>query len=940
MKQDCDRVESIDETRWDAFISYSRQDSSFAKYLVGRLDRQGLEAWIDVEDIPPAQIWRDELRRAIISSHSFIFVISPMSLKSRHCTQELEVAREHRKHLVPLLWRAYEEGQLAEDSPLLESQLLDFTEVGDDLQASQVDPLVEQLAAALRDEYNWRRQGTEYLVRAEVWRTENGPFLHRTELDGAHEWIRKGARMMPGPSELQIDYIHGSGDHHLAVAQSWQALYRKTKARQLSAQARQRVFDTPDLALLLAAEAHETQDLPQTRRALLHCLGVHRRLVTTLHELQAGKIRAVAISPDRSRLAATDIETLMVWDLQTFESFRRIDVSFDALTFGASADELILAKEGTIKIAGIQPGNLTGRDLAGHNARIYALACDPIRHRLASGDSDGQGFVWDLTDGERIEFRSDGPIHQIAWMPDGKSLVSCEGAMLRARPVEDPDQVTFEFQFEGDVAALDASPTGSWIVAAGPLQGREQLLCIDTLSGQSRLIPSLERQWLFRDLRFTHDNLFVTAGGGAKHAFSFGFDMVGSASGIISNLPRAEENIAVWQIESGIQPDSLLSGSTHEVSTIARSPDGDWVAAGGYEKKVYVWAPRTLSCLPSRGYETERPVVCVTTSSESDELAAAHADGAITLLSIQKNGTSMRTFHTESASIQRLVHRNNLILGLGGDDAVAIWETGTGREITRQPSPHQGAVSGLAWSPNRRFAATCGNDGAVLLLDGETLERSAHLQDEGPTAYGMALASPGEAPGPPQRWPFSCVLFSHDEKFVYAGTEGGQVLAWNTESGSQQSLDIKSGPSLNDLALSPDGACLVGVTQNMLVVWDLNQPEVDPEERSGHTDSILYAVFHPDGSSFVSCAKDGLLLWLREESEPLGWVSITHGAGPIVFSHDGELLVRGDGKGGIITWSMDPEKWIHYAQSKAHRSLNSGERAIYLDAEPEPDLPD
>ena len=62
----------------DAFISYSRTDArEFVVRLREALVEHGKEPWVDLEEIPPASLWEDELRQAIAKSDSFVFVISP-----------------------------------------------------------------------------------------------------------------------------------------------------------------------------------------------------------------------------------------------------------------------------------------------------------------------------------------------------------------------------------------------------------------------------------------------------------------------------------------------------------------------------------------------------------------------------------------------------------------------------------------------------------------------------------------------------------------------------------------------------------------------------------------------------------------------------------------------------------------------------------------------
>src|SRR5690606_24719165 len=61
--------------------------------------------WIDWEDIPPVADWRQEIHTGIDQADDFVFIISPDSVESQVCTEELARAIEYNKRLVPLLYR-------------------------------------------------------------------------------------------------------------------------------------------------------------------------------------------------------------------------------------------------------------------------------------------------------------------------------------------------------------------------------------------------------------------------------------------------------------------------------------------------------------------------------------------------------------------------------------------------------------------------------------------------------------------------------------------------------------------------------------------------------------------------------------------------------------------------------------------------------------------
>ena len=78
----------------DVFISYSRKDKAFVQQLHNTLITQEREVWVDWADIPLTSDWWAEIKAGIESAHNFIFVISPDSITSEVCDQELNHAQK------------------------------------------------------------------------------------------------------------------------------------------------------------------------------------------------------------------------------------------------------------------------------------------------------------------------------------------------------------------------------------------------------------------------------------------------------------------------------------------------------------------------------------------------------------------------------------------------------------------------------------------------------------------------------------------------------------------------------------------------------------------------------------------------------------------------------------------------------------------------------
>ncbi|MBD2059564.1 toll/interleukin-1 receptor domain-containing protein [Oculatella sp. FACHB-28] len=96
---------STDGTDQDVFISYSRADKTFVKSLYEKLSATGRGAWVDWEDIPITAEWWREIEAGIESTNTFVFIISPASVQSKVCRQEIDHAVFNHKRLLPIVWR-------------------------------------------------------------------------------------------------------------------------------------------------------------------------------------------------------------------------------------------------------------------------------------------------------------------------------------------------------------------------------------------------------------------------------------------------------------------------------------------------------------------------------------------------------------------------------------------------------------------------------------------------------------------------------------------------------------------------------------------------------------------------------------------------------------------------------------------------------------------
>jgi hypothetical protein len=86
-----------------AFISYSRADSEFALKLAQDLKAAGIPVWLDQLDIRPGHEWDDAIEAALTGATRVIMILSPTSVASRNVRNEIAVALDEGKDILPIL---------------------------------------------------------------------------------------------------------------------------------------------------------------------------------------------------------------------------------------------------------------------------------------------------------------------------------------------------------------------------------------------------------------------------------------------------------------------------------------------------------------------------------------------------------------------------------------------------------------------------------------------------------------------------------------------------------------------------------------------------------------------------------------------------------------------------------------------------------------------
>ncbi|NEO51989.1 MAG: TIR domain-containing protein [Okeania sp. SIO3B5] len=170
----------------DVFVSYSRADSDFARQLNDALQTQGKTTWFDQESIATGTDFQQEIYRGIEQSDNFLFIISPESVNSPYCADEVEYAKSLNKRFVTVLHRKVNPAELHPE--LAKVQWLDFNQYGGDFSAN-----FTELVRTLNIDREYVREHTKILHKALEWNQRNKTIdllLRGSEYTRAYEWLQ------------------------------------------------------------------------------------------------------------------------------------------------------------------------------------------------------------------------------------------------------------------------------------------------------------------------------------------------------------------------------------------------------------------------------------------------------------------------------------------------------------------------------------------------------------------------------------------------------------------------------------------------------------------------------------------------------------------------------------------------------------------------------
>jgi WD40 repeat protein/energy-coupling factor transporter ATP-binding protein EcfA2 len=645
-------------------------------------------------------------------------------------------------------------------------------------------------------------------------------------------------------------------------------------SRQLAAEAINNINNRLDLSLLLGLEAYQIEPTVEARRSLLQSVQASPNLISFLYGNRS-TARALSFGADGKTLASANEDgTLTLWNVDkngTEKKYQRLDSLLNKSD--AHVTRVALSAERTWLATANREGNVTlWNTVTGQSSPINF---EPEKRAASRPQSDASSVTKEVT--------------SLAFSPDGQQLVSV-------------------FSYKDNVSAYNV------------------VVLSNTATGESQTIPE-------ENLKDNNGDIY-----NPNYVRSVAF----SPDAKILAMGNQGGKIILWNVEKrqpfGNEIDTQRyrgqDEEKHGIRSLAFSPDGKILAAGGEDKSATLWdvsrpelaslkrdAPilnghaGAVTALAFTRQEIDKENVLILASGGDDKLInlwrvsdiSDKPSGPKELSNFQGRPIPLTRLTAHSFPVASLVFSpdGERLASSGEDKSVILWNTGARLQLVQTKTLPQRASFSIAASPDgKKFAIGHDGDGFITLIDSSNLNRLDEISVR-PRSNATGESNGEQNPQSDNLLKTGNIVvgrlaFSPDGKRLAS-------LASNAESSQINVLDLTTGRDWLSI--------LLGLRVQDRPRFILSIPVEDGRSIAFSPDSQKLAVSKGDTSIVLLDVKTG---------QPLQ--SLTGSTGVVTsmaFSSDGRFLASESTDFSVVLWSLPEGKQINLPSGSVRQPPDS-----------------
>lgn len=342
----------------------------------------------------------------------------------------------------------------------------------------------------------------------------------------------------------------------------------------------------------------------------------------------------------------------------------------------------------------------------------------------------------------------------------------------------------------------------------------------------------------------------------------------------------------VWDAETG---QMILELENARPRSVAYSPDGRWIATGGYEN--------------------------------------------IAKLYVAETGALVRTFSGNDGLIHAIIFSpdgTRVVTG-GGDTTIRIWDVATAAPVGTIRG-HGASINFISFAPDGRRIASSDSAGMIHVWDTAAIEQITTVQTNG-LSFAFSPDSKRIAVGcqPGGAWMIrtdslvedrvlpatECrkIAYSPDGQQIAAASSDGVIELWDVVTGKLLRRLIGHTGEIESMTYSPDGTRLASSsgTDNSVRLWDATtgEPQHVLYAYEGPSDVDIPGIaFRHDGKQLAavtsaSASIDGVNIWDVQTGSLLRTLTAGADMECVTYSSDDKRIVAGGRDGLLHAWNAD-----------------------------------
>ena len=611
-----------------------------------------------------------------------------------------------------------------------------------------------------------------------------------------------------------------------------------------------------------------------------------------------GSVRAIQFSPDGRWLAIGTSATLELYDAQTYQFNRIIEMNVDALEFSPDGSEMLVADEDLLYRVDSTTGQVV-ETLTGSEYPASDLAYSSDGKQIASIDVRGVVRLWEKCQ-KAFTFR---PMHPrwgdyaLLFSPDGQQLI------VGAYDIEiwdiDTVELVGEFFSRSRVTSLALHPDETQF-AAGTEEGQIEFWSLQTanrtalIDGNDIEVEGFREKIEVDSLAFSPNGQTLIVG---FHDSVIGVwdtvNQIWTRSWITKT--RLDEEFKGWEGTTGVSPDYEIR---RWPSHLTLSRDGKTVVAladryanvgrwevdtgklvGRFEEYAFS-SMLGFSADGGRFATTHWGIVRVWNTVTTEIIAEIQYDNGSYAVAFSPDGKYVGIAHA--------------------DRRITVWDVDT--VTVKHVLPGAGWNRAITFSPDSRLVAAVTFSPVIRVWNVETGEKIAELEERDVSiSYGA-------------------LRFSPDGKW-FAGAGNNIIVIWETEGFTLQhfirGLSATNG-YINSLEFDPDSRWIAGYTgrpEYEIKFWNIETEEIDLELPTGTAQTVG---FSPDGRWFATSIygpdwdthAPGVQIWDTRTGQLLAKLSSPYRQ--IIFSPDGMTVAVAFDGGRIRLVPIEAEPYMSH----------------------------